>query len=216
MFKLAILVLAISAVFATDYTIYGTSGTAPYTTMSTSAAATSTNAYKLTFLHKTAAAISNTQGTITVCCTTAVSDSSKSALKDKCFVFQSACNTATCDTTATSILSLGSGTVSGTTVTITSVGAGTVTYAATGSYTGVWEVTAAQTALMGLPDSMSPSYKVDVTCNSEVKSSGQSAAVATVTKPTGNAKTFSFGSGAMETVLSVGAVSVVSAFYALF
>ena len=219
MLKLTCLVLVLAVAIATEYTIYGTKGTDPYTTMTTATASATTYAYKVTFYHKRAAAIPQNNGDITVCCTTAVSDSSKSALKDKCFVFQSACADAGgCSTTALTLLGLYPATLSGSTLTMgSSVGAGTLTYAATGAYTGVWELTTAQTATMGLPDTMSPSYKLDITCTTDVKTSGQTAATTSVTaKPAGNSKSFSVGSGAFSTIASVGVFSVISAAFAFF
>lgn len=227
MFKIACLVLAVAALAsASDYRIAGTSiTTAPYTKMTLASTTTSGKAYTATFVHTASETWTADQGTQSFCCATAVSDSSRSsAIKDKCFILQIKCATGgtACDTSATSVSAeIRSGTYASTGITV-GTGSFTLSPALTVStkvYTTGYTMTEAEANAFGLPHVMSPSYKVDVKCWYELKKTSfttfSTGSVLTASLPSATT-TFTIGSGAFSTILSVGVFSVVSAFYALF
>lgn len=220
MFKLLCVVLVFSAALAADYTIWGTSGTAPYSNLSTATTTTSGKAYKITMLSKWAAALTTGKGQVTVCCATAVSDSSKtSSIKDKCLIYQVSCNQATCDGTNAATMEVKAGTSTSATAVTSGTALTTVapTYTATGQYSGTYELTSAEAMSLGLPDSMSPKYKVDITCHTEDKSSGQTVHTTISTKPTGNEKKISIGTaGAFSSFVSMIALGSVAVAYSMF
>ena len=223
MFKLTCVLLSIAVLAsATDYRIAGTSlTTAPYTKMTLASTTTSGKVYSVTFTH-VLDTLATSEGSRSFCCATAVSDSTKSAsIKDKCVIYQVRCGGADCATAANSNLSqqVNSGTYASTGITLGATWTSPTTAASTATAKTAlvgYTLTEAEAMAAGLPHTMSPSYKVDIKCWYETKKTSYaafdaaSAAVLTAALPS-STLTFTIGSGAFSTILSVGVFSVVSA-----
>ena len=214
MFKLLCLLIVVTISQALDQTIYGFSPTAPYTTLSVTTTTTSNKLYKLIFTHKASSDIVSGAGPVTVCCVTAVSDSTKASLKDKCFVYQVWCSTGTCSSQTNYQSELKPATTTGTAITVgTEVSRVSVAYATPATYTSTYEVSSAEAAAAGLPDTLTPKYRVDITCYTDAKTSGFTSAQSVTTKPTTNAKSFAIGSGAASKLVPAALISLFSALY---
>ena len=225
MIKAACLVLLIAYLAAaTDYRLAGSNfTTAPWTKMTTATTAVSGKSYAITFVHTASDTWNANEGHVAFCCATAVSDSTRSAsIKDKCFILQLRCTTSTCDSTSANVTpQLNAGTYSSTTgVTIgTAMTTPTVTAASKVYTTSAFTPTEAEAMSMGLPHTLSPTYKVDIKCWADTKrssySTALSGAIAVASLPS-NTQTFSIGSGSISSIVSVGVFSVASIFYAMF
>ena len=216
MLKLIALAIVLSVAYSNVH-IYGDGTAAPYTTLNYHTTTTANKVYKLTFQHKAAADLAAGNGVVTVCCTTSVSNSAHNSLVNKCFVHQTWCSSGTCSASANSHMELKSATLSGTTVSVHSaIAGGTVAHSATGTYTDTFELTSAEATAIGHQDSYNANYKIHVTCHSDPKTSGMTAAQTVTTKPTAHARAFSRGSGALGSLLPAGFFASLVALYMMF
>ena len=188
--------------------------------MSTSSTSVSSKAYQITFTHTAGAPLPHQSLVISYCWATDVSDPFKySKTKDKCLIFQLYCSNSGGNWATSGInpsLHIGSYGSNGITIGVLymSVVSNSIAYnSSNNSISSSFLVNADEARALGLPDSLTPSYKVDLTCWYETKSGYSSRLYGQTTASflPATKLSFSMGSGAVLTSIGVlGTLIVIS------